>query len=222
MEYSSLTQWILDNGVSEQTLRLLVAMTVVATIVSISRYILGSKSYGIYTPIILAIAYSYTGLRYGLVITTIVILTSLIFYPILKRIRMHYITRIAINYCLIAITMIISITCINRYGFGLENISLIPPLALISIATLSDFFIKQLVQKPSKVAFSTMFSTIVVAAIGWYIITRETISTYIINNLWIIPLFILINLLLGQFKGLRLNEIFRFKPATSDKTNVSK
>ena len=97
MDYSPFTTWILNNGISDQTLELLIAISILATIVSIGRYIFGNKTYGIYAPIILAIAYSYTGLRYGLAITAIVIMTSLLSYSILRKIRMHYITRIAVN-----------------------------------------------------------------------------------------------------------------------------
>ncbi len=222
MTYSPFTTWILENGISQQTLELLVSITVVATIVSIFRYIIGTKSYGIYAPIILAIAYSYTGLRYGLAITLIVILTTLLSYSMLKRIRMHYITRIAINYCLLAMAIIIFIVLINRYGLGLEKVSQIPPLALISIATLSDFFIKQFTQKSLKVSISLLVETMVVAAVGWYIITRESIAEYMINNLWIIPIFIIANIAIGQFKGLRIKEIMRFNSISEEKENVSK
>ena len=106
MNYSPFTTWIIEHGVQEKTLELFVAITIIATIVSLFRYIFGTKSYGIYAPIILAIAYSYTGLKYGLVITLVVILVSLLSHAVTKKIRMHYITRIAINYCLLSIGII--------------------------------------------------------------------------------------------------------------------
>jgi len=216
MQFSSFTDWILENGISSQTLELLVAITLLATIVSIARYIFGSKTYGIYAPVILAIAYSYTGLKYGLSVTVIVILTTLLSYSILKRVRMHYITRIAINYCMLSISLVIFFLIIDRYGLGLENMSQIPPLAFISIATLSDFFIKQYVQKSFKTSLTILLSTLIVSTIGWYVITRNHISGYIINNLWIIPVLIIINILIGQFKGLRIKDYFRFKSITKD------
>ena len=222
MEYSPLTTWILDNGISSQTLDLLITITILATIVSIARYIFGSKTYGIYVPIILAIAYSYTGLKYGLATTILVVIVTLLSYSILKKIRMHYITRIAINYCLLSIALVIFFLVIHRYGLGLENMSQIPPLAFISIAALSDFFIKQYVQKSLKNSVALLFSTVLVAAIGWYVITRDTISAYTLNNLWIVPLLILINLAIGQFKGLRIKDLFRFSSILEEKENVSK
>lgn len=220
MQFSSFTDWILENGISSQTLELLVAITLLATIVSIARYIFGSKTYGIYAPVILAIAYSYTGLKYGLSVTVIVILTTLLSYSILKRVRMHYITRIAINYCMLSISLVIFFLIIDQYGLGLENMSQIPPLAFISIATLSDFFIKQYVQKSFKTSLTILLSTLIVSTIGWYVITRNHISGYIINNLWIVPVLIIINIFIGQFKGLRIKDYFRFKSIT--KENVAK
>jgi hypothetical protein len=222
MQYSPFTTWLLSHGISNQTLELLLAIAIVATIVSLARYLFGSKSYGIYAPIILAISYSYTGLKYGLVITAIVIITSLLSYSILKKIRMHYITRIAVNYCILTLSLMTFFVLINRFGLSLENMANIPPLATISIAALGDFFTKQYVKKSLKTSLIILFSTIIISAIGWYVITRDVISTYLFNNLWIIPVLILVNILIGQYKGLRIKDIFRFRSIVRSKENAKK
>jgi hypothetical protein len=210
-ETTKLTQWIIEHGVSQTVLEILIAMCIVATVVSIARYVIGSKTYGIYSPIILAIAYSYTGLRYGLAVTTVVILTSLLSYSILKEIRMHYITRIATNYTILSIVLILFFIFIDAFGLGLENMSNIPPLAFISIAALSDFFIKQYIKKSLKASLMTLLSTIFVAILGWFIISREIFSDYVLNNLWLIPILAILNILLGMYKGLRIKDYFRFR-----------
>ncbi|MCD4756055.1 hypothetical protein K8R20_00320 [bacterium] len=220
MEYSPFTTWILNNGVSSQTLELLIAIALLATLVSIGRYIFGNKTYGIYAPIILAIAYSYTGLKYGLVITAIVILSTLLSYSVLRKIRMHYITRIAINYCILTLSLTLFLMLINKYGLTLENMVNISPLAIVSIAALGDFFTKQYVKKSLKTSFLTLLPTIAISALGWFLITRDVISTNIINNLWIIPVLILANLLIGQFKGLRIKDLLRFSSILNEKDNA--
>lgn len=210
------TQWIIDHGVSQTVLELLISVCIVSTIVSIARYIVGSKTYGIYAPIILAIAYSYTGLKYGLAITFVVILTSLLSYSVLRRVRMHYITRIAANYTILSMVLVLFFVIVDTFGLGLENMSNIPPLAFICIATLSDFFIRQYIKKSIKTSVVTLLGTILVAIAGWFIITRDIISNYILNNLWIIPLLTLFNILLGTFKGLRIKDFFRFRFTTRE------
>lgn len=222
MTYTPFTQWILDTGINQQVLELLLAVMVLATIVSLARYILGTKSYGIYAPIILAIAYSYTGLRYGLAITLIVVLTTLFSYTILKRIRMHYIARIAVNYCLLSIFLVIFFIVVKKFGLGLENMANIPGLAVISIAAISDFFIKQYVKKSFKTSVIILFSTVAIAALGWFVITRDVITNYLLNNLWIVPVLIGVNIAVGQFAGLRIKDLFRFKSVISNKDNVGK
>lgn len=210
------TQWIVDHGVSQTVLELLISVCIVSTIVSIARYIVGSKTYGIYAPIILAIAYSYTGLKYGLAITFVVILTSLLSYSVLRRVRMHYITRIAANYTILSMVLVLFFVIVDTFGLGLENMSNIPPLAFICIATLSDFFIRQYIKKSIKTSVVTLLGTILVAIAGWFVITRDIISNYILNNLWIIPLLTLFNILPGTFKGLRIKDLFRFRFTTRE------
>ncbi len=213
---TSLTQWVLDHGVPPTALELLMAISVLATVVSIARYVIGSKTYGIYAPILLAIAYSYTGLKYGLSVTLLVILTSLISYSILKKIRMHYLTRIATNYTILSMLLILFFVLIDRFGLGLDNMHNIPPLAFISIAALSDFFIKQYVKKSLEGSLLTLFGTITVAIVGWFVISREIISEYLILNLWILPVLTIVNILLGQFTGLRIRDYFRFRLSNKD------
>jgi len=220
MEYSPLTNWLLNNGISQQILELLVAIAILATIVSLARYLFGSKSYGIYAPIILSIAYSYTGLKYGLAITTVVITTSLLSYSILKKIRMHYITRIAINYCILTISLMLFFVLVKKFGLTLENLEYIPPLAFVSIAALGDFFTKQYVKKSLKTSLVILFSTIAISTIGWYVITRDIVSKYLINNLWITPVLIIVNIIVGQFKGLRVKDYLRFKSIVRSKENA--
>ena len=210
-ETSKLTEWIIDHGISQMVLEILIAMCIVATIVSISRYIVGGKTYGIYAPVLLSIAYSYTGLKYGLAVTLVVILTSLLSYSVLKRVRIHYITRIATNYIVLSMVLVLFFVMVDTLGLGLENMSNIPPLAFISIAALSDFFTKQYVKKSLQSSVMTLLTTILVAVFGWFVITREIISGYFLNNLWLIPLLAVVNILIGMFKGLRIKDYFRFR-----------
>jgi len=214
---SESTQWIVNHGISLQMLEILVMIPVIATLVSIARYLMGFKTFGIYASIILGISYSFTGLKYGLVITMIVVLTTLLSHKILQKIRMHYITRIAINYCLLIIVLIGSFLLVNRFGLGLENVENINPLAIVSITALSDFFIKIYVKKSFKNTLRALIETLLIATVGWFIITKDIISTFLLNNLWLIVFLIAINLSISQFKGLRLFDYFRFKSIINKK-----
>jgi hypothetical protein len=216
------TQWLISHGVSTQTLEMMVFVPILATLVSIVRYVLGLKTFGIYAPIILAIAFKFTGLAYGVVLTTIVILSTLLTYTALRRVRMHYITRIAINYVVLSICIVLGIVAFDSLSIGFNNFHAINPLAIVSIAALSDFFVKMYVKKSLAVTIRSSLETGLVAIIGWYLITSKELTSLMIKNLWIVPVLILVNLVLGQYRGLRFKDIFRFKSAVDDVSKSNK
>jgi hypothetical protein len=56
LQLSETTQWLVNHGISLQTLEILVMIPIIATLVSIARYVIGFKTFGIYATIILGIA----------------------------------------------------------------------------------------------------------------------------------------------------------------------
>ena len=73
-----------------------------------------------------------------------------------------------------------------------------------------DFLMYCLIKKSDSVAIHMK------ARGGMFVITRDIISNYTLNNLWIIPLLTLFNILLGTFKGLRIKDLFRFRFTTRE------
>lgn len=211
------TSWIIAHGVREDILEMVVFVPILATLVSVVRYVLGLKTFGIYAPILLAISYSLTGLRYGLVLTAAVAISTVIGYTTLKRIRMHYTTRIATNYVIVAIFSLLTIALFSSLPLlGLENFKIINPLGVVSIVALSDFFVKTYVKKSPGSTVRVIIETTMVSVVGWYLITSEYLTEIMMRNLWIIPALLIFNLIIGQYKGLRFKDIFRFKPAIKE------
>ena len=211
---AEITTWITSHGVNEQTLLILLYIPVLATLVNFSRYFVGLKTLGIYAPMTLAFAYIFTGIRFGLLVTVAVIVATLVSYAFLKKIRMHYMARIAINYILITafIILIITLNDISPIQFTTSNhnAEMIPPLGILLIATLSDFFIKQNVKKSLFATMRSLLETILIGMIGWALLKWENLGIFLYENLWFMGVLILVNLAFGKYQGLRIKEFFRF------------
>lgn len=215
-----LTNWLLSFGIPRNVLEILIIIPVLATLIGAARYLIGFKTLGIYAPIVLAIGFKLTGLRYGLVLTLLVVVASLIGHRFLSRVRMHYTTRVAANYTLLSILLITGIITFDKLPLiGLDNFDQINPIGVVLIATLSDFFIKMYVKKSLFASVRSLLETILVSVIGWIIISSQTITQYILFNLWLLPLLVALNLFLGQYKGFRLKEFARFKSITNELDN---
>jgi len=220
---TNLAEILYTNGISTDILTLLIFIPIVATLVNFFRYILGIKTLGIYPALILGFAYYLSGARYGIIITIVVILVTLINYTILKKIRMHYISRVTINYFMLAI--ILTFLYFLLYNIPMTQINIdfsqVNPIAIVLIATLSDFVLKTYDKKDLFGTIIAFGETMVIASLGWMIIRYEAISTYIINNLWILLVLLLINFLIGKYINLRLMDLFRFKQLLKEKPQIS-
>lgn len=199
------------HGISLSVLEIIVFIPILATLVNISRYFIGFKSFGIYAPVILALSYNYTGLRYGLIITLLVVISSLIGYTVMRRIRMHYLARVAVNYVIVALVILFGIALLDSVEvLGFTNFENINPIALISIAALSDFFIKMYVKKNISATIRVLLETILISVIGWFLISSQTVIGYMLNNIWMLGVFLVLNIIIGRYTGLRIKEYFRF------------
>lgn len=219
-EMNNVMVWIKDSVITEEIFIFMLFIPIIATLVNISRYVIGFKAFGIYAPMTLSFAYIFTGLRFGLLVTAAVVLSSLLSYTLLKQIRMHYLSRITINYIIITF-MLLGILIINEISpwpitTEQHQIATVPPLGIILIATLSDFFVKEYVKKDFLTTIRSLIETIIIGIAGWALLKSVELQQFLINNLWIHIPILLLNLFIGQYKDLRIKEFFRFKKVTNE------
>lgn len=219
-EVNSVFLWIKDSVITEEILIFMLFIPIIATLVNVSRYVIGFKTFGIYAPMTLAFAYVFTGIRFGLLVTFAVIISSLLSYTLLKQIRMHYLSRITINYIIITFILlgILILNEIAPWSITTDNheIATINPLGIILIATLSDFFVKEYVKKDFLTTIRSLIETILIAVAGWALLKSQTMQQFLLQNLWIHIPILLLNLFVGQYKELRFKDFFRFKKISNE------
>ncbi len=217
---SGIFLWIKDSVITEDILIFLLFIPIIATLVNISRYVIGFKTFGIYAPMTLAFAYVFTGLRFGLLVTAAVIISSLLSYTLLKQVRMHYLSRVTINYILITFILLALLILNELSPWAIttqqHQIATLPPLGIILIVTLSDFFVKEYIKKDFLTTIRSLLETIIIAIIGWALLRSQNIQQFVLNNIWINLPILLLNLLIGQYKELRLKDLFRFKKISEE------
>lgn len=209
-----------DSIITEEILIFMLFIPVIATLINITRYVIGFKTFGIYAPMTLAFAYSFTGLRFGLLVTFAVVIASLLSYTLLKQIRMHYLSRITINYTIITFILlgVLIVNEIAPWSITTEQhqIATVPPLGIILIATLSDFFVKEYVKKDFLTTIRSLLETIVMGVTGWFLLQSHNLQQFLLNNIWIYLPILLVNIFIGQYKELRIKDFFRFKKIVKD------
>ncbi|MFH0906982.1 MAG: 7TM domain-containing protein [bacterium] len=203
-------QYMINQGVPEETIVLLLMLPLMATVVVFARQIIGIKGFGIYTPLIISFAFLATGLEYGLAFFATILLVGTFMRLFVKQFRLLYLPRMAIVLIIVAL----SILCLLYFGAYTNRNGLITAsvFAILIMITLVEKFVTAQIERGAKQAIILTSETLVLSIICYWIVSWAWLQNLTLGYpVWIISISIITNILLGKWTGLRLSEYFRFR-----------
>jgi len=214
---SEIIQFIVNQGVDVEMAYLILSLPFLATLIAIFRQVIGIKSFGIYTPLSLAFAFWATGLKYGLAIFVIILITGTFVRYFLKDFKLLYIPRMAIVITVISIAMLAVLTL----GGYMQKTALASTsiLAILILITLIEKFISTQVEKGLRTASLLSIETLIISTVCYYIVIWDKFRNLILEHPEYIFLLFIVNIFLGKWTGLRLSEYFRFKGVINNMKN---
>lgn len=202
--------------ISPEMVYLVLLLPVIATAVAITRQVIGVKMLGAFAPIIATYAFLGTGLANGVLIACIIFLATMLLRYSTKKLRIHYLPKVAILLtCVCIITLILMPLSIYIPIFSFTTVS---SSAIILYILLSDTYLSSEIQNGYKKAGKMYIETIIVAVVIYEIISISGFKGFIETFPFIIFLFLIINIIVGKWKGLRLVEIYRFRSVIKEKS----
>ncbi len=211
----------IDRGVSTNTIVLLLLLPLVATLVSFLHYVVGFSGYGIFMPTMIAVAFLATGFFGGLLLFALILMISLLGNMVLKKFKIHFWPARAINLMFISVAVFVLMLVTSFVNMiDISEISIFPILFMILLA--EEFTRTQLV-KSKKEAKNLTIGTIILAIVGAMVMNFGMIQSLVLNYPgWIILIVLVANLVIGNYSGIRLTEIKRFKGAIRLKSTRSR
>lgn len=204
------------QGVPANTVVLLLLLPLVATLVSGLHYIGGVSGYGIFTPTMMAVVFLATGMGGGLALFAVVLVVTLLSNILLRKLKLHYWPARTIALLLVSLGVFGAMSGAAYVGWkGVSGVSIFSVLFMILLT--EDFVRTQLV-KSKKEAVKLVTGTIILATFGALTMgIREVQEWVLLHAEAIVLLVIVANLLIGNYSGIRLMEIKRFKNAIRKK-----
>lgn len=201
--------YLMNRGVSQDTVFLLLILPVVATIVSFGRQVIGVKAFGIYIPSLLALTFVVTGLDYGVIIFIVLLLAATIARIALRRLHLLYMPRMAIVLTTVSFTIFFMFIIANYFNqTAFLSLSIFPVLVMI---ILSEKFVEAQIEQGNRSAIVLTIETLVLAIVSYFIVSWDSFETLLLAYPEVVLLTLVINVALGRFSGLRVVEYFRFK-----------
>lgn len=213
---------LIENGIPDNTIALLLLLPVIATVVAFMKQFVGITTFGIYTPSIITLSFLVIGVYAGLLTLTAAILVGAVSRPLLKKVRMLFIPKMAIVITLVSLTLLLILIAsifLNLFDAQFLSIAIFPMLIL---STLVEKFVSVKSNKGLSSAAALMISTVIVAIIAYFIAGGEInigiatikfnfVKEVIMNYPELVFLLIVINVILGKWSGLRVLERIRFR-----------
>jgi hypothetical protein len=198
----------------QATFRILLLVPIGAVMICLLRNIIGFPTFGIFMPVLLALAFRSTGLGFGLGIFAGVILVGYFVRLFLDRLRLLLVPRLSV-----ILTLVIGcFTFLAIVGNKLEirafmAVGLLP---FVILTMMIERFFVVVEEAGAKEGFKTAAGSAAVAAITHEIIHIETLqfTFFIYPELLLVVAGILI--LIGRYTGYRLSELVRFRAMRRD------
>ncbi len=211
-------QWIVDKGVPESTVILILMIPVVVTVIAFFRQIVGIKAFGIYTPAMITFAFLSIGLqpgntilngaKYGIFIFAVIVIVGILSRTLVKKFRLLYLPRMAIVITLVSLaTLAVLVSGGSLQRTGLASVSIFPIVIMI---TLVEKFVATQIEKGSRIAIILSLETLVISLVAYFLITWPPLVQIVRDYPWVVVLTIFVNIFLGHWSGLRITEYFRF------------
>lgn len=209
-------RYAVEQGVPANTLVLLLMFPLIATIVVFTRHVIGLKSFGIFTPALLSVAFLNTGLSIGIFLFSFILIVASVIRMLLRRVKFQYLPRMAVF--MWGVSMSIFGVLLISPAIGREELITIGIFPILILILLNEDFLDLQITRSFPQALRASIETLIVATICFYLMQWEFLQEMMLVHAEVFVLSILVVIyLLERYEGLRLMEILRFKSLLKDK-----
>jgi len=193
----------------QQAFRILLLVPIAALIIGFLRNVVGFPTFGIFMPVLMALAFRNTGLYYGLGIFTGIMLLGYLLRLGMDKLQLLLVPRLSMILTFVILALAFAALVGSKFDMkGIMAVGLLP--IVILTMTIERFFI--LIEEAGlREAVRTVLGSAAVASISYWIINQEPIQFIFYFYPELLFGVAGVQLLLGRYTGFRLSEIFRFR-----------
>ena len=193
----------------QESFRILLLVPLGVLLISVLRNIVGFPTFGIFMPVLMALAFRSTGLGYGLGIFAGVIAIGYLLRCGIDRLRLLLVPRLSLLITFIILVFTVAALAGNKLGIReLMAVGLLP-FVILSM-TIERFFIL-MEESGARQTLRTAAGSAAVAAITYGILDLDPLQLtfFVYPELLLVIMGLLV--LVGNYSGYRLSELVRFK-----------
>jgi hypothetical protein len=193
----------------QRTFRILILVPIGALMICLLRNIVGFPTFGIFLPVLMALAFRNTGLAYGLGIFWGVVLIGYVVRRWIDKLRLLLVPRLSVILTLVIVCITVFALLGNKLGLReFMAVGLLP--FVILTMTIERFFVI-IEEAGAREGLLTAAGSAGVATITYEILQLESLQLTFFVYPELLFAVAAVQVLLGRYTGYRLLELFRFR-----------
>ena len=194
---------------SQQTFKILLLVPVGAFIMLILRNLVGIKTFGTFMPVLVALAFNWTGLVAGLCLFAVIISLGLLIRFYLERLKLLLVPRLTAVLIIVVLLMALVSVVSNKLGINVGlSVALFPMIILtMTIERVSVAW----EERGAGYAIKQALGSLAIAALAYLAMGQPQLQHLIFVFPELLLVLLAVTLLLGRYSGYRLSELLRFR-----------
>ncbi|WP_411821589.1 7TM domain-containing protein [Leptospira sp. 'Mane'] len=189
--------------------RVVILLPIGAIILGIARNLIGIPTFGIFTPILLSMFFWETNLWFGILFFLSMILIGFFERYALDKFYLLAVPRLSILLTITVLSLILF--SIWNESFSLFNNLTITLFPIVITTIFIERFSIMLIEEGVKNTLVTLSGTFFIALVTYTLFLFSSLQVLFFTHPELLLIVVAIQLLLGQYKGYRLTELFRFR-----------
>lgn len=201
--------YLQENSIEDSVILAVLFLPVVVTMVTFLRLVIGLSSLGSRMPLIFTYTFLVLGVKVGVLAILILAAISYLFRRRLFRSHLLYTAKVGILTSFLGVVLLFLIGGVTYFSMGTVDFAHV--LMLILLASMIDRVAGVEGDRGIWSTVRVLSETLVISVCSYGIISWDSLQVLLLSHPEILILFIVANVFMGRFTGLRLMEYFRFR-----------
>jgi hypothetical protein len=191
-----------------EAFEIILLMPLGALVTALFRTVIGLRTFGTFTPTLIALAFVFNDWKTGLVVFAVVMVLGLTTRKMLDKLKLLLVPRLSVILTLVALCMVFSVSVLDFYEYTPSAQAVLLPMVILTM-TVERFFLVSEEDSP-RFALQLLATTLFVAACCYLVLRWQTLGGGLLVYPEVHLITIAVFILLGRYTGYRMNELWRF------------
>ena len=193
----------------QEPIKVVLILPIGALFTALVRTIIGIRTFGTFSPTLLALAFVYNDWQSGLCIFFVVLATGFISRSFLDRLKLLLVPRLGIILTLVVMLMVLSISVMNYFDWARGGQTVLLPMVILT-NLVERFYVTS--EEDSLLEAMRLLTASVLMALAIYLLLRwrslgDLLFWYPELHFFTVAAFVV----MGRYTGYRLTELVRFR-----------